>query len=239
MPSRHTIFDDILFAVLLLIPFIERYVTWPRLLERLASGEANVRLQFYRATILSQWILAAYVLGIWFGRPWRWLLMGGSSPLRLGIGLAAALGVAVLLGRQRVQALKSEEAIDSARRQLQYAAPVLPHTPAESRLFHFVSVTAGICEELLFRGFLYWYLAVWTGPLAAVILSSLIFGLGHVYLGVGHVPKTTLAGLFFACVAVGSGALWPAMLIHAAMDWNAGELGFQILSRPAAAGEPV
>lgn len=239
MPARHTIFDDILFAVLLLIPFLERHITWPRLLAQLASGEENVRLRFYRAAILSQSILTIYLLGIWAGRPWRWLLMGSSTPLRLGLGLAVAIGIAVLFRAQRVQTLKSERSIDHARRQLAYATPLLPHTLAESRLFHLVSVTAGVCEELLFRGFLYWYLAVWTGPVVAVVLSSLIFGLGHLYLGVAHVPKTALAGLVFACIALGSGALWPAILIHAAMDWNAGELGFRIVSRSVATGEPA
>jgi len=70
---------------------------------------------------------------------------------------------------------------------------------------------------------------VWTGVVAAVILSSLLFGIGHIYLGRAHVPKTALAGLFFACLALASGSLLPAMLLHAAMDWNSGELGFRIL----------
>ncbi|MFP5277328.1 MAG: CPBP family intramembrane glutamic endopeptidase [Acidobacteriota bacterium] len=232
MQARHTVFDHILFAVLLLIPLIERYITWPRLLARLNTGEENVRLHFYRASILSQWLLTGYLVAIWAGRPWHWLLLTASSPLRLGLGLAVALGIVLLFRSQRKHALESERAMDHARRQFEYAVPLLPHTAAENRLFHLVSVTAGICEELLFRGFLYWYLALWTGPVAAAILSSLIFGLGHIYLGVAHVPKAGLAGLFFACVALASGALWPAMIIHAAMDWNSGELGFRILSRP-------
>lgn len=231
MPGRHTIFDHILFAILLLIPLIERYVTWPRLLARLASGEEDVRLHFYRAAIFSQWLLAAYLLAIWIRRPWHWLLLAASSPLRLGLGFAVAVAIAALLRAQRVRALRSQSALDRARRQLQYAAPLLPRTAVENRLFHAVSITAGICEELLFRGFLYWYLAVWTGPWAAVLLSSLIFGMGHIYLGVAHVPKATLAGLFFACVALASGALWPAMIIHAALDWNSGEIGFAVFSR--------
>ena len=239
MPGRHTIFDDILFAALLLIPFIERYITWPRLLARLATGEEGIRLQFYRAAILSQWLLAAFLLVIWTRRPWAWLLLRWSTPLRLGVGSCVAIGAIALLRWQRVQALRSQRARDQVRRQLEYARPLLPHTAAESHLFHFVSVTAGICEELLFRGFLYWYLAVWTGPLAAAVLSSLIFGLGHIYLGAAHVPKAAAAGLFFACVAVGSGALWPAMIIHAALDWNSGELGFQVLSRGELPADPA
>jgi membrane protease YdiL (CAAX protease family) len=70
---------------------------------------------------------------------------------------------------------------------------------------------------------------VWTGIAVAVILSSLVFGLGHIYLGTKSVPKTAGAGLVMAFLAVSSGTLWPAILIHAAMDWNSGELGYRII----------
>jgi len=74
-----------------------------------------------------------------------------------------------------------------------------------------------------------WYLGIWMGPIAAVILSSILFGFGHIYMGVAQVPRTATVGLVFALVAFASGSLWPAILLHAAIDWNSGELGFHIL----------
>ena len=232
MTAAHSSFDHLLFAILLVLPIVEWRWTWPRLLKRLASGAPKVRARFYRSVILGQWLITLCLLAFWGwrGRPWPWLLLGPSTPLRLGGGLAAAVVVAGLLWWQKVAILKRDDAIARVRRQLESAAPILPHTCAENRMFRVVSVTAGVCEEVLFRGFLLWYLAVWTGPVAAVILSSLLFGLGHVYLGMVHVPKTTLAGLFMACLALASGSLWPAIVIHAAMDWNSGEIGYRILS---------
>lgn len=231
MPT-HSLFDHILFAVLLAIPFIEWRFTWPAFLARLASGEPGVRIHFYRATILTEWLVVLCLLAYWSSRPWTWLLLGPSTPLRLGLGLAGAAIAVYLLRLQNVQVLKSENAMARIRRQLEGPEPLLPHTPAERRLFRLLSVTAGVCEEILFRGFLFWYFAVWAGPTASVILSSIVFGAGHVYLGAANVPKTTVVGFLLACVALACGSLWPAIILHAALDWNSGELAYSILTRP-------
>jgi membrane protease YdiL (CAAX protease family) len=119
------------------------------------------------------------------------------------------------------------------RRALAYADPLLPHSEAERRFFSVISVTAGICEEIFYRGFLAWYISAWTGPVAAAVLASLLFGAGHVYLGLAQVPKTAFIGLLFAVVVALTGSLFPAMLLHAAVDWNSGELGFRLVGESA------
>ena len=236
MTATHGNFDNLLFALLLAVPFFEWRWVWPRFLKRVAAGEPNVRMRFYRAIVMGQWLVALALAAwwAWRGRPWTWLLLGPSTPLRLGIGLAAGVALSGFLYWQRVQIVKRPDALAKVRPQLESAAPLLPHSSCEMRRFRAVSVTAGACEELLFRGFLIWYFAVWTGPAAAVILSSMVFGLGHLYLGPVHVLKTAAAGLFFACLVVASGSLWPAILIHAAMDWNSGEIGYRIMSQSTA-----
>ncbi len=232
MHGRHGIFDHILFALLLVVPLVEWRWTWPRYLARLASGGPGVRCRFYRALVVSEWAPVLCLLGFWAagGRPWSRLLLAGSTPLRIGLGLGAALLLTGVLRLQRRWVLAQPARLERLRPRLLYAEPLLPHTQAEWKLFRVVSVTAGVCEEVLFRGFLLWYLAVWTGPATAVILSSLLFGAGHVYLGFDQAPKTALAGLVFAIIAVGSGSLWPAILLHAAIDWNSGDLGFRALN---------
>ncbi|MDQ3607147.1 MAG: CPBP family intramembrane metalloprotease, partial [Gemmatimonadota bacterium] len=61
---------------------------------------------------------------------------------------------------------------------------LLPRTPTEKAAFVGVSVTAGVCEELVFRGFLIPALDIATGSLPlAVLLSCAIFGLLHSYQG--------------------------------------------------------
>lgn len=244
MNMSHGFFDYALFGLLVAVPAIERWWTWPRYLERLKTGEPDVRAGFYRRLIAGEWIPAACLLGwwAWTARPWGGLLLAGTpTPWTMDLGPGARLGiglgyVALLIGvlaMQRKLLLKKPERMERARRALAYAEPLLPHTKMERRLFWGVSLTAGVCEELFYRGFLIWFLMAWMGPLWAAVLSSAIFGAGHIYMGWMQAPKTALAGLVLAFVALASASLWPAIVLHAAMDWNAGEIGYEVLGETA------
>lgn len=94
-----------------------------------------------------------------------------------------------------------------------------------------LSITAGICEEVLFRGFVPGYLVGWTGPILAIAISCVLFGFAHVYLGAQQVLRTSVVGALLAGIVVASGSLWPAMIVHATLDLNSGDLGFHALSR--------
>jgi membrane protease YdiL (CAAX protease family) len=98
----------------------------------------------------------------------------------------------------------------------------------ELAVFVPVAITAGVWEELLYRGFLIWFLAPTTGLAGAVLISSAIFGLGHAYQGWRGVLTTALVGLIFAVLYVASGSLWWLMLAHAIVDIYGGIAAFRI-----------
>jgi membrane protease YdiL (CAAX protease family) len=240
MNSAHAIIDYIFFALLLAIPLIEWKWTWPRYLKRLKSGAPGVRARFYRALIAEEWMATACLMGWWAlrARPWSGMLLAGTeTPLRIGIppplrlwaGLAFVALLAGVLILQKKAILARPETMQRMRPNLAYAEPLLPHTEKERRLFWLVSFTAGACEEIFFRGFLIWFLAAWMGPLLAVLLSSVLFGSGHIYMGWAQAPKTALVGLVLSFIALSSASLLPAMVLHAALDWNSGELGYRVL----------
>jgi uncharacterized protein len=228
---QHTIVDHVLFLFLLVIPLVEWKWSWPRHLAKLASGASNARLTHYRKLMAGEWILTIGLLVYWaaLGRKFQDLWLAGDTSLHLGLGFGYVVVLTGLLIWQRRALLARPDRRTRVRKALEYGEPLLPHTEGERRIFWIVSATAGFCEELFYRGFLTWYLSVWMGPVAAVLLASLIFGAGHVYLGAAQVPKTALIGLIFAIVVSLTGSLWPAMLLHAAVDWNSGELGFKLI----------
>jgi uncharacterized protein len=232
MTAFHQPIDHLIFALLLLLPIVELRLTWPRYLARLAAGAPGARLNFYRSILLEEWILTVALVAYWAvsKRPWQSLLLVPSSPTHFGIGMAVAIALCGVLILQKKAILTHPEATSRVRKKLAYGEPILPHTPAEHARFHAVAITAGVCEEFLFRGFLLWYFAVWVGVWPAALLSSIVFGMGHVYLGVKQIPNTALIGLIMAVLAVLSGSLWPAMLLHAAIDWNSGEIGYFVLN---------
>jgi len=76
-------------------------------------------------------------------------------------------------------------------------------------------VVAPICEELLFRGYIFTALRNWRGTLPAALITGLLFGLVHV----GSAPAldlVPLAGLGFGlCLLYRySGSLYPCMIAH-------------------------
>jgi len=237
--SQHTIVDHVVFALLLVLPFVEWKWSWPRYLAKLAGGDANARLNHYRKLVAGEWIPTLVLLFYWAfaGRSLADLHLVGDASLRLGLGLLYIVALIGVLVRQRRALLARTDRRARVRKALQHVEPLLAHTQPERRLFWLVSATAGCCEEIFYRGFLTWYLSTWTSPVAAVILASILFGAGHVYLGVAQVPRTALVGLILAVVVALTGSLWPAMLLHAAVDWNSGEMAFKLLSH-SAAGEP-
>jgi membrane protease YdiL (CAAX protease family) len=128
------------------------------------------------------------------------------------------------------------EEMEAVAERVEHLAPLLPGDDQEWRWFAALGLTAGITEELLFRGFLIAYLAVWFGLWPAVLLSSVAFGAGHLYqAGLRSALQTGIAGLVFGSLYALAGQLWAPMILHAAVDLGTGWAARQA----AGAHEPV
>jgi uncharacterized protein len=99
---------------------------------------------------------------------------------------------------------------------------ILPHSKEDKRVWTYVSWTAGITEEIIYRGFLIFaltqlfpVLSIWP----VLILSSLLFGLAHTYQGFLNVIKTSLFGMFFAILYIGLDSIVPLMILHFLIDY--------------------
>jgi membrane protease YdiL (CAAX protease family) len=101
---------------------------------------------------------------------------------------------------------------------------LLPVSRKERVWWVLLSVTAGVGEELLYRGFLLQYLRghLAGGPVLnltlAWLLSSFAFGMGHVYQSVRGVMETTIADLTFGLLAILTGNLFLPIALHSLID---------------------
>jgi uncharacterized protein len=96
----------------------------------------------------------------------------------------------------------------------------------ETGLWVIVSVTAGFCEEVVFRGYFQKQFFALTGRRdLAVVLQALIFGLAHLYQGVTSVITITVYGTMFGILAVITKSLRPGMIQHACEDVFSGIVG--------------
>lgn len=98
---------------------------------------------------------------------------------------------------------------------------LLPRTGKERLWGLWVSLNAGLSEELFFRLALPLLLTPLVGSGLAFWLAVLIFGLGHIYQGLWGVVTTTLVGAILGFVYLYSGNIWLAVAIHAGIDiWS-------------------
>jgi membrane protease YdiL (CAAX protease family) len=94
-----------------------------------------------------------------------------------------------------------------------------PHTRAELALWLLVSLSAGVGEEFVFRGYLLRQFTRWSGSTAVGIgASAVLFGCMHFYEGTAAVVVITGLGALFAVVAVWRGNLRTVMVAHFLQD---------------------
>ena len=96
----------------------------------------------------------------------------------------------------------------------------LPITRKEKRLWSRVSISAGITEEILYRGYFFYALATVFPNLSIIhilFIATIIFGVGHIYLG-KEVIKSTLLGLLFGIFYIVFDSIIPVIIIHIAQD---------------------
>ena len=95
---------------------------------------------------------------------------------------------------------------------------MLPERGIELTFWIALSVTAGICEETIFRGYLQrQFMALTKSAPAGILLSAATFGAVHAYQGFRMVILIALYGAMFGILAHWRGSVRPGMIAHA---WN-------------------
>ena len=96
-----------------------------------------------------------------------------------------------------------------------------------------VSVIAGVCEEIIFRGFLYWQLQQYMPVYAAFILTNVIFGLGHAGTKLKNAIMTFVLGILFSSTYVLTDSLWLAIALHIIVDFQSMIIGYKLKQKMA------
>lgn len=210
-----------LLAILLALPTGSAIRT--ALLMRRPRPERS-RPAVYRAALCTQWALAAAILAVWMihGRPWAPLGLAGPDTLpALGASAWVLAGVALVM-LMRARAFGDARALTAMRIRMRRTQGFMPRTRGELRAFIPLAVTAGVCEELVFRGFVTWYLQPIVGTVGAVAIAAALFGLSHAHLGVRGVLFTAIVGAWLGGICIMTGSLYVAMAIHVLIDLQAG-----------------
>jgi uncharacterized protein len=220
LPMARLISHGLALFAIVLAPWLSR-ILYQRVRQAIEAGDARARIRLYRVILATQVLTTAIVLGLW--------VLGGISRTSLGLGAPRSWwlsqGLAIVSGGLLLwSGWKLRARSGKIRSELQHAEAILPMTARESRWFAAISIGAGIDEELMFRGFLFYYFTLWfphINPLENALLTSAIFGFGHLYQGTKGVLSTGVTGLILAGLFLLSGNLLLPMVVHALGDLRA------------------
>jgi uncharacterized protein len=237
-----TTLPDLLYVALFAVaaPLIDYAVFWPAHRRLSQADPAWSRTWLCAWTIGNQWTLVAFGVALW--------MASGRSPASLGLTvpegwrLWAAIALLFLLAAYQGWAIRvlnrSAEQRASLRQQVSSLTAVLPHTRTELQWFAGVSVTAGFCEEFLYRGYFIWAFAPWLGWWGAAALSLPFFAIAHLYQGWKGVLRTAAVGALLTVVVAVFQSLWPAIALHALIDLGSGAMAWVALrDRPETASD--
>ena len=195
----------------------------------------GARRSFYARLLVLEWGLAVLALVVWLSasgvdagavglrwpRSWPGPLAVATTVLVLGFVVVSTRALRSGALAQGASELRRPGEGRHSEPAAHATLALLPRTTGERRLFTLVGVTAGVCEEWLYRGF---FLAVVTavgdGLPAPVLVAvgAVAFGLAHAYQGVAGIVTTGVLGGVMAGLYLGTGSLLLPVLLHALID---------------------
>jgi membrane protease YdiL (CAAX protease family) len=189
------------------------------------SSDPRKRVKWYRKLVAFSWLLTFLVIwAVGFRNVMTIGTRAAWMPAREGVRdfIVGLLAAVILIQVAAVLKLRTRpELREKIAKAMQPLYFMLPVTREERSWFFFVSLSAGICEETIYRGFLINYLMGAPTNLnvtLAIVVSSLIFGMGHIYQGVRGAFGSSVLGFIFALLFVMTGNLALPMLLHALID---------------------
>ena len=238
------------FVVSEVVRFVPRY---RQLKEAVAQGDTQARNRIYARAIVFEWVSALLALIAlkfnWARLNPKYLELNSANLPHLFTGHAAfdqgmigGMAVGVVLGgvalaiagirAQRSRAGRADAPTQWWRKLLPDFSALLPVTLRERAVWAAIAISAGVCEEVVFRG---WLLATLhhllaLQGLALLVVAAVLFGLAHAYQKSAGIVLTGLAGLFFCLLYVETGSLLLPICLHTLVD-----LRFAFLPAPRSA----
>lgn len=186
------------------------------------TGTWEDKKSYFLFIIKSEWLLTFLILLGAAGLSVSWSELGLRLPnenTSQMLGMFAGFIVGILffvLVLLRLPFYKKK-----MNQQMESTSFLAPSNKKERNWGLVLSVTAGICEEIIYRGFVIFYLQILPFDLSlpvVLIISAIIFGIGHIYQGWKGFLVTSLLGFVFARIYVMTDSLLFPIILHIIID---------------------
>lgn len=170
---------------------------------------------------------ALLVLSSWNIGKKPWEVLGFVLPV---INPIVIWSTAVLVFLYLGDSFLSLRSVKKNQEDFQQMSHIVPLNWKEYLPYVFLAFSAGICEEIIYRGFLIpyisYYLPVWEFSfLIAIIIPGIIFAVSHYYQGTWSVVKIFFISILFGLIFFHSGSLLIVVIIHILIDLISGIMG--------------
>jgi membrane protease YdiL (CAAX protease family) len=213
----HTLFLIYLLGPWLYLPIFRRQAA------RIRAGIPNARVHLYQLTLAKQILIVALLLllhstggvsaaGLGWVAPHSWV-----QTLAAGATIAAA----TFYFSTRIEPSAAAAAFAKVSRSP--IGAMIPNSDRERLWIGWLSIGAGVMEEMLCRGFVFYYFASYlkvTNPALTVIASAVLFGLGHIYQGWKSAAGPAAVGVVLGSLYLYTGSLVLPIIVHAIGDYR-------------------
>ncbi|HUJ96213.1 MAG TPA: CPBP family intramembrane glutamic endopeptidase [Terriglobales bacterium] len=194
----------------------------------LAGRAGASHIANYITVMAIEWFVVGF---IWLGIRWRGVrlaeLIGGAWPKPTAVMRDLGIAVLFLIASNFVLALLSHLLKATPNQAMR---SIFPHGSTEVAVYLLLTLTAGVCEEIIFRGYLYVQFAGMTRSLTAgLVLQGLVFGAAHGYQGAKFMFIIFVYGCLFGLLALWRRSLRPGMVAHFLQDSTIGLAGRHLM----------
>lgn len=174
---------------------------------------------FYISGSFSLFIMGAVVMTVWllFKRPLSEI--GLTQPVNIGSWWRLSIIFVFIYLLDTFVTVSSKKQIDKAIEDFKKRTPFLPTRKSELPEYLLMCFSAGVFEEIVYRGYLVnycWYLfdGFSYQRSLSVLVPAFVFSIAHFYQGTKAVIKIFVLALIFGYIFIYSGSLLIVILLH-------------------------
>lgn len=212
------------FGIVLLIFLIGIYPFWDKkYTEKLKETlDENDRISYFKYVIYSEWVVTLLILATVYFTSTTFAKIGFVLPTKnsmqfLGMFTGFLFGIIILL----VILMKVPVYQRYLKAQTDPISYLVPTGKLDKRYAILSVITAGVCEEIIYRGFLLHFLS--NAPfhlegITLLIIGSVIFGIAHYYQGWKGVILTGIVGFALSRIYFETHSLIFPVILHTIID---------------------
>ncbi|MGB7526995.1 CPBP family intramembrane glutamic endopeptidase [Sphingobacterium cellulitidis] len=196
-----------------------------RIKKRKTSDSSQDKIKDYQKTILVFWFLTISVVLNDYLEP----IPSLSFQFELSLLNTVFMSLVILLGYVQYRNSRVNEInVTAFASKSQKVVNYLPTSRQELSWFIMVAISAGFCEEVLFRMFVYEFAIQYIGVSGSLLFTNVIFAITHIDTGMKNLVGVFILGLVFSLIFYFTQNIWIVVALHISIDFNAGVLGYRV-----------